>query len=106
MARAPTASIALQPALCSTCRHGWRKALRLALHKQAWQGLRRTCLPEYLPLPGPQLGVAKDIIAKDGFGSLYKGLTAGLLRQATYTTARLGIFQVGQVGRGGSAKAK
>jgi hypothetical protein len=39
-----------------------------------------------------QLGVAKDIIAKDGFGSLYKGLSAGLLRQATYTTARLGIF--------------
>lgn len=40
-----------------------------------------------------QIGVAKDIIAKDGFGSLYKGLSAGLLRQATYTTARLGIFQ-------------
>ena len=36
--------------------------------------------------------MAKDIIAKDGFGSLYKGLSAGLLRQATYTTARLGIF--------------
>ena len=29
-----------------------------------------------------------------GFGSLYNGLSAGLLRQATYTTARLGIFQV------------
>uniref|UniRef100_A0A383WF43 Uncharacterized protein n=1 Tax=Tetradesmus obliquus TaxID=3088 RepID=A0A383WF43_TETOB len=42
---------------------------------------------------GGPLGVAKDIIAKDGFGSLYKGLSAGLLRQATYTTARLGIFQ-------------
>ena len=25
-------------------------------------------------------------------GGLYKGLSAGLLRQATYTTARLGIF--------------
>lgn len=37
--------------------------------------------------------MAKDIIAKDGFGALYKGLSAGLLRQATYTTARLGIFQ-------------
>jgi hypothetical protein len=36
--------------------------------------------------------VAKDIIAKDGFASLYRGLSAGLLRQATYTTARLGIF--------------
>lgn len=40
-----------------------------------------------------QIGVAKDIIAKDGFASLYRGLSAGLLRQATYTTARLGIFQ-------------
>ena len=29
-----------------------------------------------------------------GFASLYNGLSAGLLRQATYTTARLGIFQV------------
>jgi hypothetical protein len=26
--------------------------------------------------------------------SLYNGLSAGLLRQATYTTARLGIFQI------------
>ena len=25
---------------------------------------------------------------------LYKGLSAGLLRQATYTTARLGIFKI------------
>ena len=39
-----------------------------------------------------QLKVAQDIIKKDGFGYLYKGLSAGLLRQATYTTARLGIF--------------
>ena len=40
-----------------------------------------------------QLRVAGDIVAKDGFGSLYKGLSAGLLRQATYTTARMGIFE-------------
>jgi len=40
-----------------------------------------------------QIKVAGDIIAKDGFGSLYKGLSAGLLRQATYTTARMGIFE-------------
>jgi solute carrier family 25 oxoglutarate transporter 11 len=38
--------------------------------------------------------VARDIIAKDGFFAMYKGLSAGLLRQATYTTARLGIFTV------------
>jgi solute carrier family 25 oxoglutarate transporter 11 len=43
---------------------------------------------------GGPLAVARDIAAKDGFGALYKGLNAGLLRQATYTTARLGIFQV------------
>lgn len=36
--------------------------------------------------------MAKDIIKQDGVGGLYKGLGAGLLRQATYTTARLGIF--------------
>jgi len=44
-------------------------------------------------LYGVQLSVAKAIVKQDGFGSLYKGLSAGLLRQATYTTARLGIFQ-------------
>lgn len=37
-------------------------------------------------------GVASGIIKEEGFGALYKGLSAGLLRQATYTTARLGIF--------------
>lgn len=47
------------------------------------------CVPDVL-----QLTVAKEIIAKDGAGGLYKGLSAGLLRQATYTTARLGIFQI------------
>lgn len=43
---------------------------------------------------GGPLKIAKDIIAKEGFSSLYNGLSAGLLRQATYTTARLGIFNV------------
>lgn len=41
---------------------------------------------------GGPIAVAKNIIATDGVGALYKGLSAGLLRQATYTTARLGIF--------------
>jgi len=36
--------------------------------------------------------VARQIVAEDGFLALYTGLSAGLLRQATYTTARLGIF--------------
>lgn len=47
-----------------------------------------------IPFLRAQLKVAGDIIAKDGIGALYKGLSAGLLRQATYTTARMGIFNV------------
>jgi solute carrier family 25 oxoglutarate transporter 11 len=39
------------------------------------------------------LAVARTIIASDGVIGLYTGLSAGLLRQATYTTARLGIFR-------------
>lgn len=37
--------------------------------------------------------VIKEIIQKEGFFSLYNGLSAGLLRQATYTTTRLGVYQ-------------
>ena len=37
--------------------------------------------------------MASTLVKEEGFGSLYKGLSAGLLRQATYTTARLGIYQ-------------
>ncbi|KAJ3161918.1 hypothetical protein HDU88_007149 [Geranomyces variabilis] len=36
--------------------------------------------------------IATEIIKRDSFSSLYRGLSAGLLRQATYTTARLGLF--------------
>ncbi|GAQ89476.1 Mitochondrial substrate carrier [Klebsormidium nitens] len=43
---------------------------------------------------GGPIGVAKEIMAKEGFGYFYKGLSAGLLRQATYTTARLGSFRI------------
>jgi len=32
------------------------------------------------------------MVKNEGFGAMYKGLSAGLLRQATYTTARLGIY--------------
>uniref|UniRef100_A0ACD5TQD8 Uncharacterized protein n=1 Tax=Avena sativa TaxID=4498 RepID=A0ACD5TQD8_AVESA len=38
--------------------------------------------------------VTKKMLAEGGVGSFYKGLSAGLLRQATYTTARLGSFRV------------
>lgn len=43
------------------------------------------------PRPTP-LQVTRDIIAQGKFGDLYTGLSAGLLRQAVYTTARLGFF--------------
>lgn len=43
------------------------------------------------PRPTP-IGVARDIIAQGKVLDLYTGLTAGLLRQAVYTTARLGFF--------------
>eukprot|EP00271_Cylindrocystis_brebissonii_P014359 TRINITY_DN35695_c0_g1_i1.p1 TRINITY_DN35695_c0_g1~~TRINITY_DN35695_c0_g1_i1.p1 ORF type:complete len:303 (+),score=51.39 TRINITY_DN35695_c0_g1_i1:180-1088(+) len=42
---------------------------------------------------GGPIGVASKMIKEEGFGSMYKGLSAGLLRQATYTTARLGSFR-------------
>lgn len=34
----------------------------------------------------------RGIIASEGVFALYKGLSAGLLRQATYTTTRLGVY--------------
>lgn len=38
--------------------------------------------------------VAGEIVAREGFVALYAGLTAGLLRQATYTTTRLGVYNL------------
>ncbi|KAL8896779.1 MAG: hypothetical protein Q9207_007535 [Kuettlingeria erythrocarpa] len=38
------------------------------------------------------LSVTRDILAQGKVGDLYTGLSAGLLRQAVYTTARLGFF--------------
>ena len=35
---------------------------------------------------------ARAIVMKEGVRGMYSGLSAGLLRQATYTTARLGIY--------------
>ena len=42
------------------------------------------------------MGVARDIIAQGKVLDLYNGLSAGLLRQAVYTTARLGFFDTFQ----------
>ena len=52
---------------------------------------------QHMPLTLPavctlQFSIAANMIRNQGVGSLYKGLSAGLLRQATYTTARLGIY--------------
>lgn len=43
------------------------------------------------PKPTP-IGVFRDIVASGKVMDLYTGLSAGLLRQAVYTTARLGFF--------------
>lgn len=34
----------------------------------------------------------RGILAKEGVIAMYSGLSAGLLRQATYTTTRLGVY--------------
>lgn len=47
------------------------------------------------PKPSP-LSVTKDIIAQGKVLDLYTGISAGLLRQAVYTTARLGFFDTFQ----------
>lgn len=43
------------------------------------------------PKPTP-LSVTREILAQGKITDLYTGLSAGLLRQAVYTTARLGLF--------------
>ncbi|MCO5587073.1 hypothetical protein L7F22_041019 [Adiantum nelumboides] len=43
---------------------------------------------------GSALHVAKTMLKEEGFGAYYRGLSAGLLRQATYTTACLGSFRI------------
>eukprot|EP00746_Dinoflagellata_sp_MGD_P162680 gnl/MRDRNA2_/MRDRNA2_90344_c0_seq1.p1 gnl/MRDRNA2_/MRDRNA2_90344_c0~~gnl/MRDRNA2_/MRDRNA2_90344_c0_seq1.p1 ORF type:complete len:324 (-),score=66.66 gnl/MRDRNA2_/MRDRNA2_90344_c0_seq1:173-1066(-) len=38
--------------------------------------------------------IASDMIKNEGFGAMYKGLSAGLLRQVVYTGARLGLYDI------------
>jgi len=52
------------------------------------------------------LQVGKDIIAAGRFFDLYSGLSAGLLRQAVYTTARMGFFDTFQTYLSTRAKEK
>ncbi|EPS58152.1 hypothetical protein M569_16664 [Genlisea aurea] len=42
---------------------------------------------------GSATDVTKNMLKNEGIAAFYKGLSAGLLRQATYTTARLGSFK-------------
>ncbi|XP_058750151.1 mitochondrial dicarboxylate/tricarboxylate transporter DTC [Vicia villosa] len=43
---------------------------------------------------GSAASVTTTMLKNEGVGAFYKGLSAGLLRQATYTTARLGTFRI------------
>ncbi|TGZ78172.1 2-oxoglutarate/malate carrier protein [Ascodesmis nigricans] len=52
----------------------------------AGEGLSRSA-----PRPSP-FTITREIIAAGRFLDLYSGLSAGLLRQAVYTTARMGFF--------------
>merc|ERR1719440_2379801 len=38
--------------------------------------------------------IASTMIKNEGFGALYKGLSAGLTRQVVYTGARLGLYDI------------
>lgn len=55
------------------------------------------------PKPSP-LSVTRDIISSGRALDLYTGLSAGLLRQAVYTTARLGFFDTFMAGMSKRAK--
>ncbi|KAK6397861.1 putative mitochondrial 2-oxoglutarate/malate carrier protein [Meristemomyces frigidus] len=57
------------------------------------------------PKPTP-VSVARDIIAAGRVMDLYTGLSAGLLRQAVYTTARLGFFDTFMKSLSARAEAK
>lgn len=39
-------------------------------------------------------GMTKNIIQTDGFLSLYNGMSAALLRQATYSTVRFAFYEL------------
>ena len=74
---------------CGVCRRGGRLSRLLP---RPLQRLLPHPPPPARPSPPLQVSIATKLIRTQGFGSLYKGLSAGLLRQATYTTARLGLY--------------
>ena len=68
-------------------------------------GMGATCFVQPLDLVKTRMQIAgktkeysttfqavRGILAKEGFIAMYTGLGAGLLRQATYTTTRLGVY--------------
>ena len=69
-------------------------------------GMLATCVVQPLDLVKNRMQVSKSaggakpstisvisgVIKNEGVSTLYNGLSAGLLRQATYTTTRLGIY--------------
>ncbi|XP_026318425.1 mitochondrial 2-oxoglutarate/malate carrier protein-like [Hyposmocoma kahamanoa] len=65
-------------------------------------GMMATCIVQPLDLIKTRMqlagmgkssvAVTSEIVAMEGFMALYNGLSAGLLRQATYGTTRLGVF--------------
>lgn len=57
------------------------------------------------PRPTP-LSVAREVVASGRVLDLYTGLSAGLLRQVTYTTARLGFFDTFMKGLTKAAEAQ
>lgn len=57
------------------------------------------------PKPSP-VSVFKDIVASGKVLDLYTGLSAGLLRQAVYTTARIGFFDTFMKSLTASAETK
>ena len=40
------------------------------------------------------LHLLANVVQREGFGAVYSGITAGWLRQATYATARLGLYTI------------
>nr|BAJ98902.1 predicted protein [Hordeum vulgare subsp. vulgare] len=63
-------------------------------------GMLATCVVQPIDLiktrmqlqGGSPVTIVSNIVKQDGFLRLYKGLDAGLLRQMSYTTTRLGVF--------------
>lgn len=63
-------------------------------------GMGATCIVQPLDLVKTRLqlgssssaAVIREILSTSGITGLYAGLSAGLLRQATYTTTRLGVY--------------